>query len=93
MNADEAMAHYEARRKLAAANGDEIAEQHWAERIQRVSGQREMMRQAARRCAPASFYETPKATVVECGVDCECGGDCPFKLGPGATTESWVDCG
>ena len=56
MNADEAMAHYEARRKLAAANGDEIAEQHWAERIQRVSDQREMMRQ---RLTAGTFYEKP----------------------------------
>lgn len=49
MNADEAMAHYEARRVAAHNIGDTVAEAHWAERIQRVSDQQEMMRIASTR--------------------------------------------
>lgn len=44
MNANEAMAYYETRRKIAALNGDDTAEQHWADRIQRVSDQQEARR-------------------------------------------------
>ena len=51
MNADQTMALYETRRKIAALNGNEVAEQHWTERIIRVSDQIEAARQRAQHCA------------------------------------------
>jgi hypothetical protein len=44
MNADQTLALYETRRKIAALNGNEEAEQHWTERIIRVSDQIEAAR-------------------------------------------------
>ena len=47
----------ETRRKHAALNGDDIAEQYWAERVQILSDQAEAIRR--RQCAPATFYAEP----------------------------------
>ena len=46
MTIDETLAYYATRAKVAAFNGDEIAEAHWVERINRVSDQREVARLA-----------------------------------------------
>jgi hypothetical protein len=47
MTADEAMAYYATRAKIAGLNGDEAAREHWIERINRVSDQREAERRRA----------------------------------------------